>query len=530
MVKKIANFFWEETNFVLLLTFLITFFGLLSLFNDQWVNRPVTAVYSFAHNYMPDYYQYLSWMKDGSDGKFLITSRLSPDNFPRKPVYLFYPAIGFLVSRLGFNLYVGYTLVRIFFSLLKIFTIYWLISKIFKQATTRKLAFLIANFLPAFYSFRPLERLYSRIASVDILQRAFFIPHNLATTTFIIAGVILFCHWLEREKNAPFNWQFLLIPGILFTMAAITNPAMLAFYYLFLGLGCLITFLQKPSNKLIFGATVIFLAGMPLVIYYQLLFKSTLPFSWMYQQQKSVTLDISFKDYFFSCGPAAILAIFSLKSFLQRKNLLTNFLLSWTIIPFIMAPFLGTLIPISQERLFELSHFIPLSILAAATIEKIKKPAITKIAFVSIVLFTLPYLYLATKFLVEVYQKPYINIYIEKSLLEAFEWLDKNTPDESVVSSSYYTSNMIPGFTHNKVLLGHDFVTYKSAQRKMEMEMILNPQAEREIIRQILQKNKISYLLLTPEAGPFPLIRLKEIPGMKAVFTNKENTILKTGY
>ena len=536
MIKKITAFFRRETNFVLALIFLISFFGLLSLFYDQWVIRPKSTIYCFAHNYMPDYYQYLSWMKDGSDGKFLITSRLSPDNFPRRPVYLFYPFFGFLVGRLGLNLYLGYTLVRIAFSLLKIFVLYWLIGFVFKKASSRKLAFLIALFLPPFYSLRPFTRLFSRIASVDILHRAFFIPHNLATTGFVLIAVLLLYRWLQinENKNKLTRWRFLIFAAILFILAAIANPAMLSFYYLFLGLGFFITFLQKPSAKLILAGGVALLAGLPLIIYYQLLFKDTLPFSWMYEQQKIVTLDINFKGYFFSLGPAAILFFFSLKDFFKKKDLLANFLIVWAIIPFLLEPLLGRRLPVSQERLFELSHFIPLSILATATLEKtldkFKKPFLSKLVYLLIVMFSVPYLYLSVKSQLEDYNKPYINIYLEKSLIEAFSWLDKNTPDESVVSSGYYTSNMIPAFTHNKVLFGHDFVTYRSGQREQEMKTILNPQTEEKTVREILKRNKISYLLITPETGILPLLRLKQMAGTEIVFANQGNTILKTGY
>ena len=309
---------------------------------------------------------------------------------------------------------------------------------------------------------------------------------------------------------------------------------MLSFYYPFLGLGFFNTFLQKPFSKFILAGGVALLAGLPLIIYYQLLFKDTLPFSWMYEQQKIVTLDIDFKGYFFSLGPAAILFFFSLKDFLKKKDLLANFLIVWAVIPFLLEPLLGRRLPVSQERLFELSHFIPLSILATATLEKMldkfKKPFLSKLVYLLIVMFSVPYLYLSVKSQLEDYNKPYINIYLEKSLIEAFSWLDKNTSDESVVSSGYYTSNMIPAFTHNKVLFGHDFVTYQSQQREQEMKTILNPQTEEKTIREILKKNKISYLLFTPETGSLPLLRLKQMAGMEIVFANQGNTILKTGY
>lgn len=535
MVKKTIRFLSKEVNFVLFSILIVTILGLYASFYHQWVIRPQNTIFTFAHNYMPDYYQYLSWMKDGLDGKILVTSRFSPDNFARKPVYLFYSILGRLTGSLSIPLFLGYTFTRIFLSLLKLFVVYFLIAKVFSQARERKLAFAFALFLPPFYSFFPLKILLSKVASVDPLQRTFFIPHDLLTTILMILGTIFLANWFSSGRQ-----KLLVVSAGLFLASAIANPAMLTLYYLFLGTGVLLSLVNSkiPKNRLILGSALAIILSLPVLGYYQLLFKSTLPFSWMYQQQKVVRLAVSFKDYLLSCGPTIILFPFGVLLFLRKKEFLFNFIISWAILPFLIFPFLGTLLPLSMERLFEMSHFIPLTILSAAGFYQLidrlqsKKTRVLaqKISGVSFLVFAAFYFYLSVKFQVDFFKKPYFNIYLPESVLEAFSWLDQNTPDESVVAAGYYTSNMIPAFSHNKVIFGHDFVTYQSHQRFQENEALFKSQTPVSEIETILKKNQVKYVLLTPETAGLETLNLGKIKTLKVVYQNPQNLVLETDF
>lgn len=537
MLKKLITFFKKETHFVLLLILIITIFGLGSLFYNQFLVIPPGSVYTFAHNYVPDYYQYLSWMKDGADGKILVTSRYSPDTFSRKPVYLFYPIIGWLSEKAGLTMFFGYTLTRIFFSLLKLFVIYYLISRVFSRSPERKLAFFFTLFLPPFYKLFPFRMLRRDIACLDILQRTFFLPHNLAAAVFIIIASICLDIYLSVSTKPFANFKLLILASWLFFAASIINPAMLAIFYLFLGAALLITLIQKPSLTLVIGPAVTFLPGLLSIIYYQYLFQNFLPFSWLYVQQKNVSLMMDLKHYFLNLGPVILFFPFCLKPFLKKNKFLTNFVVAWGILPFVLLPFLGKIIPFSQERFFEISHFIPLGILGAGgfyqlihLIKKEKKRFIwQKIVLTSLVVFALPYLWNSAKFEVEFFGKPYFNLFIPKSLMETFAWMDKNTPDETVVATSYFTGNMLPAFTHNKVIFGHEFVTYKAVERRTDMEAIFDKNTSPSQITKLLEKNKVEYLLVSLEK-PLPLTNLANITNLKLVFDNQENKIFQFDY
>lgn len=505
-----------ETNFILFLVLIIVFLGLLPLFTDLFIHTPPGTVYSFAHNYMLDYYQYLSWMKDGAAGKFLITSRYSAENFSRHPVYLFYPLLGFVCSKLGVSLPLGYTFARIFFSLIKLYALYFLISQALKTSLERKLAFFLALFLPPFYQIFPLKLLFPYISSLDPLMRTFFLPHNLATTIFLLLGSIYF------DRSWVFSSGF-------FVLASLLNPAMTGLFYLFFFAGVFLTLLRQPEKilELAVGCFLLGLLTFPILFYYQRLFGTTLPFSWMFHQQKTVHL-LGAKDYFLASGPLAFLAIFAIGGFFQRKDFLSKLVVTWAILPFFLAPFLGKTIPVSQERIFEISHFIPLSILAGYSLARLAKKIDLKIIFVCLGLFSLPYFFLSLKWQINMFSSPYFNIFIPRSALEAFDWLDKNTPDESVVATSYYTGNMLPAFSHNKVLFGHDFVTYQAQERLKELNFIYEQKSPPEKIKEILHERQVKYLLFTPESPPIETTNLAKI-NLKLIFSNDENQIYQVG-
>lgn len=503
---------------VLALIFLVSILGLLPLFYQQFKITPFNTFFSFAHNYVPDYYQYLSWMKDGADGKFLITSRYSPQDFSppaggqdRHPVYLFWSMLGWLTGRLTANMAYGYTVARIILALAKMLTLYLFMARILKQSNQRRWAFFLALFLPPFYQLKPLSLILPNITSIDPLQRIFFLPHDSA------ALICLLLASLKFPKIRP--------AVILFLMSAVINPAMTLMFLLFWGVGVGITFLQKPSlrKKLFLGGLAIALTSGPIIFYYQKLFQSTLPFSWFFSQQKSVQLT-DFKGFLLLAGPALILAFFSLRDFWRQKSYLANLTLSWAILPFLLFPLIGKQLPLSQERLFEMSFFIPLAILSTQTIIKLSRKINPRLILLILIIFATPYFYLSVKNQAETFDRPFFNVYIPRPTLEAFAWLDKNTPDESVVVSSYYTANMIPAFAHNKVFFGHDFVTYQAKQRLLDLDYIYNPGSDPAKIREIFNLYQVKYLLFTPESLRFDSTNLDKLD-TKLIFSNGENFI-----
>ncbi|MGB9911616.1 MAG: hypothetical protein ACPLKP_03405 [Microgenomates group bacterium] len=521
------NFFYftekKELIGVIFLSFFALFLSLISTFTDIFFHAPPNTVYSFAHNYMPDYYQYLSWMKDGADGKFFITSRYSAVDFVPKPVYLFYPLLGFLSQKMGLPLVFGYTLGRIFWAGVRLLAIYFLITQIIKKPYLRLLTFFLCLFLPPFYQIFSGKLTFQNISNLDPLARNLFIPHDSATLALILFSAIFFNFYLRQKKIL-----FLFSSALLLSIASVFNPAITSLFLLFLaGGGFLYLVKNKKFFPLLLGGIILAIFSLPILFYYQHLFATTLPFSWMFHRQKTVVV-LDFKNHFLALLPFLLVGFWGfLKSFSQ-KDFLTNFLLSWVIISFILAPLLGRILPLSQERLFEISHFLPLAIFGGKTLESLRGIKF-KIALTLLFLFILPYFVFDLKWHIKQFASPYFNIYIPITTLQAFGWLDQNTPPLSVVAAGYYTANMIPAFSHNRVFFGHDFTTYLAEEKLQELNLLFSPSTPEEEIKEILQKNKVDYWFFSPETPTIPSQLIEKL-GFKLIFFNQGNQIYQVKF
>ena len=485
---------------------------------------PKDTYYAFAHNYIPDYYQYISHMKDGSDGKILMTFRSGPDNFARKPVYLFYNVSGFLLSKLGINLFTGYFLLRIFFSFIKFMMIYYLLFQIFpKSAGLRKLSLFFIWFSAPFFLINPLQIWNPTITSIDPLMRTLFLPHDLLTVTFLILASIFFNKWLEKEGKI----RNILSSGLFFLFATITNPAMLLTFSFYFATAIIIYLIKQRNNykKLFTGLIIVGLITLPVYLYYQWLFLTTLPFSLVLDSQKSLDYHIGIKEFIIISGPIFFIAVFAIRKLLTAENLLSKLVITWAIIPLILFQLYGRYLPMSPERILESCFYIPLGILGAITIYNIKKNSLKLVVVILFITISIPYYYLSLTRQLTEYNQPFINIYVPNSTIDAFNWLDKNSKDESVVVSSYFSGNLLMAFSHNKILYGHPASVYQGKKRADETMAIYNINSTPEQIRIILDQENISYILFTPDSLTYEQTNLKSINNIKQVFVNYGNSI-----
>lgn len=485
---------------------------------------PKDTYYAFANNYLPDYYQYISHMKDGADGKIMMIFRSSPDNFVRKPVYLFYTLAGFIISKLGIDLFMGFFLMRIIFCFLKFMVVYYLILCLFpKSPGLRKLSFFFVVFNTPFYSISPFQMIFSSITSIDSLVRTLFIPHDLVASALLILAAIFFDRWLK--ENGSLKDTFL--SGIFFLTATITNPAMLTTFSLLFVFAVIVYFLkQKNSFKKIFiGSLVIGIIVLPVFVYYQFLFSTTLPFSLIFNNQKWINYNIGLREYILICGPILFLSVFAIPDFFSRKDFLSKMIITWGIFPFLLFQIYAKYLPLSHERIFESCFYIPLSILAAYSVCRFKSKVIKALMVVFFIAISVPYFYLSlTKQLTE-YNGPYFNVFIPYSTIEAFNWLDKNSRDESVVTAGYFSGNLLMAFSHNKILFGHDHSAYKAKERWAETATIYSSGSSTQQIKEILDRENVSYILFAPDTFGFGQTNLASIKNLKLVFSNSSNAI-----
>jgi len=512
----------EQVLITLFITVIVSISAIPSFF--YIFRTPPNTYYPMVSNYVPDYYQYISHMKDGADGKILMTFRSSPDNFQRKPVYLFYTLAGFFISKIGVDLFIGFFLIKIIFSFIKFMVIYYLLLKLFpKSSGLRILSFFFILLSTPFYKLQPLQIYYPTITSIDSLIRVLFIPHDLAASALLILAVVFFNHWL----NVKGKIKDIFLSGIFFLLVIVANPAMFTVFGFYFGLAVFLYLLQKNSNykKIFIGLLIIGVITTPVYFYYQLLFRTTLPFSLIFSNQKLINYNIRLKEFILISGPVFFLALFSIKKLFMKKDFLSTLLIVWAFMPLALFQIFGKIFPISHERIFETCFYIPFGILAAVSVYQLQKKYLKIIIIVLLVVFSIPYFYSSLKNQVNEFNGPYMNIYVPTSTVEAFNWLDKHSKDESVVVAGFFSGNLLMAFSHNKIMFGHESSAYRGKERLNETIKIYNINTPSEEIKDIFNRENVSYVLFAPDTVNYDQTNLSKIKNLKLVFSNAGNSV-----
>ncbi len=531
---SLFNFFIKEEFLLVFLSLLLLFLSFLPLVWAQIVKTPPDSVFTLAFNYVPDYYQYISWMKDGVEGKLFITSRYTLENFSRQPVYFFYSIAGLVSGSLKLNLFFSFHLLRLVLGLGKIYVFWLLLLRLFKSSFKRKLALLLGLFLTPFYSFKPLVLLFPFLTSLDPLVRTFFLPHNSFSLFLILLAFLKLEQVLGSKAN--FLKKEVLLLGVLFSLAAIANPALAGLMLLVLSLGWVFYSLsfKRRFDKLFKLLVVVLLFTLPVIGYQLYIFNFFEPFAWAFKQQSQTRFALDFKDLLLIGGPGLVFLALGFKKFFKRKGFLNQIVLAWAVLPLLIFPFMGKLVPLSLERLFELCFYLALGIMGGEVVGefflqlKRKKVKIVGgvLSLFAFLLFTFPYLGLSLKFWFNMYDYPYFNIFIPKTVVQGLLWMDKYTEKEAGVAAPYYTASFLPAFSHNKVLFGHDFATFKAQEKLKQLDVIYKSHSLVEV-RQVLIDNKIEYVVFNQETPRFEQTLLGEVGEFKLVYKNKDLTIYK---
>ncbi|KKR32887.1 MAG: hypothetical protein UU37_C0007G0012 [Candidatus Gottesmanbacteria bacterium GW2011_GWA2_41_12] len=503
------------------------------------------TVFPLIHNFRLDYFYYLHLMKQGLDGNLLVISRFTPENFtPRLGMTLF-PILGKLSVFLGSNLPLTYTLSRIVFGIVLLAVIYKFIRLVYPESKVKRVvSFLFVSFSSTFWFVRNdggkllVENAFGNWTSFDTLHRAIFLPHHLLS---YISMVLVLIFLFGKKRSAPILQGNALSQGIalrenfliaFFTiLSGLTNPGT------FLGLGMIVFFSGFilhanrsgfrlwASLRLLRGRTSFFAAFVLTVFYLNWLQNTNFPWTAVRDEERKWVFAVTFPDYLGGIGPLFFPAVAGIFFWVRQKiSTIKVVTLIWFIVPFIGLFILPGLLPVSNQRLFEWGHYIPIAILAAEGIfEVTRRIGGKKLLFsllISLFLYSGISIYGTLVHDFGVFDPNVYNIYIPKDIFPAFAWLDRNTPENSVVLSQGYMGNLIPAYAHNKVVVGHPTLTYKSAEKDQEVGKFFR-QDNMIFSKNMIDKYNVSYIFFSLDTPP-PNEEFLKTLGTKEVFASEK--------
>lgn len=528
-----------------LIGLIIIFFIGLSLFFWFWQNahRPAQSIY-LGTQYInwQDTSVYYSWINQAKSGAWSFYDLFTSEPHPPFFFDIFWLILGKLAKLFSLSEIVIYQLAKIVLIPLLIVVLYNLVAYFFSNVKTRILAMLFvvlasglggflivahSMFYPIFSSWLPSMDLWA--ADGFIFFTLFHSPHFMLALSLML--LIFLWTLLALEKK---QWRYSIYAGlaalVLFQFHPYDIPTTILVIIVFVLL--LIAKDKKINWFNVKHCLLIFLISSPALLYH----------FWTYQAFWLKQIISAQNDCFtpalgkmvLSYGCPLILGLIGLIYVLKNKTAKDRemFLVVWLIVQ-------GALIyfPTNMQRRFILGLQVVINILAILgliylkNIFKIKKifspnqMVILIIGFLIIFCCSNYFILVMNFFPVNFSFNPRPVYYLPVERLEAMQWLKNNTPSDSVILSSYPTSNSIPAFSLRRVYLGHWDFTADAKQKFALLNYFFQKNDTNNNCRDFLLKNNINYIFYSKDDEDLGSFDLSTQSYLKQVYRNSGITI-----
>lgn len=507
---------------IFLFSIILLIFALISsIFPDLYrlFTTPIGTTFPLIHNHPEDYFYYLSFMHQGYEGNWLITSRMTSENFPPYFVYTFFSLLGQLTRIIHLSLPWIYFLARLILGAALLSICLYIARITFKKNSHFILSVIFIFFGTGFWiiekqsilfnpqlSVLPIKQFLSFWTHLDPIMRTTYLPHHLLSLILALLSLILLVKAISLNdyKKTIIAGLLALTSGFVFysTMINILGGMVIAVGFILL----------KSVNNLNKGKTFL-----PHVIIYTLLsslaliylyFISHTTFPWTTYNNLSTQFMFHFPlwEYILAFGPLFLLTLLGLPIILSSQSIFLFILLGWVIFPLVGLFIITPLFPQYGNMMYlEATSYIPLGLLATygiQTLEKlIRNRKLILIMYILLPLYFLPPIFSSIQ--KESYALPYFmyNRYIPNEVISSFSYLEENTPKESVILSGGFFGNIIPAFTHNRVVYGHGVDTYLPDKKHSEVDTFFSMK-DTKFSEDLIKRYNVSYVYYSLDTDP----------------------------
>lgn len=519
---------------LIILSVLFVIFSFLpSLYEIKVKNvLPANRAFVLEHNYMFDFNFYLSRIREGQEGRFLVVEKYFNEPHNGSLLQIIYLFMGKMGGILGLMPTFIYHMARLILGFIMLFLISQYIQKLF-DFNWSIIAFLLvvtSGSYPALIFVNEIPRFATYMgwwSAIDSLQRITFIPHIIAGQI----GLLLFI-WRFGERNTVGTLFHLICWGVGgFVIGIIFPPTLVILYVIFFLLSFLEIFwggqsfkdfklfkkwfLTKGLARLIFS-----LFSVSSLLYLQLIFRispwSALP---LFDIQHRILLP--YKEYFLALGPMLPLGLLGLFLVLYKKDRKFYPLVSWVGSIFLLFKIFEKIPEQSPLRFTEAAIHIPLGILAAyffynlwLKVGRFSRPLkfigsnfikITLILFIFMGLGVMGSMVLWLTDQVRWKSEATWSVpigaqlaYPLKEFMEGIYFLRDKTDKNSVVFSYVTAGNYIPAYAGNFVYIGHANTPDEDGKEKIAARFFKAEMSVDEA-RNFLHSNHISYIYFGPQ-------------------------------
>ncbi|MBI5620870.1 hypothetical protein HY949_03765 [Candidatus Gottesmanbacteria bacterium] len=388
---------------------------------------PPGYVFPLIHNFVEDYYQYLDIMRQGFDGWWTATSRLTPEVYPRMPVSVFLLALGHVAAWFHLSLPVVYTLARVAGGITLMILVYQLIRLTFQSSHQRFIAFCIVLFSTYFWGWGSQGPVVASLThawtELDPIFRWSFVPHHLWSKVGMLGAFIFLLarrhrNFFDPQLASPvrsyrFNVAavcsvsdvpraelgkrsskilFRLAPFIVHALVFVilvmfmgfTNPVVYVTFIptIFLYVVLTAQIKSKLSFEMVLVVLAVLAAGV-VILYHRYLQTNIFPWTSYLLWEQTLAYKVNPVDYAVSLGPTLVLFILAIPS-LWRLGKVGRLFIAWAASSWIMLYIVGRFVPVTPERFLGGYQFIPLGIGTAVWIFSLKRRGLFRLGDVTV--------------------------------------------------------------------------------------------------------------------------------------------------
>ncbi len=517
-----------------ILILLSIFFVFLSFFPtlyeiQQAKNLPKERAFELVHNYIFDYNFYLSRIKEGQEGKWLVTEKYYNQPHKGSLFQIFYLYLGKMGGFLNLSPPIIYHGARVILGVILLLVIGKLAVELFPRgwSLVAYLFIVTAGSWPIVVKLGNGFRFsthWGGWSAIDSLQRITFIPHVLLGQIFLVFFV-----WKFSDKALKLSK--LLIWGLVGFIVGIIFPPILIVIYMWMAVMTMIDIILYKSIKSSLTKIVFFVMTLPALLYLQVMFK-ILPWSALAQfdiQHRSI---LPYTEYALALGPMLPMAIAGIIIALVKKDKKFFPFISWILSLGLLFVIFEHVPQQSPTRFTQMLITVPLGILATYFFYYLWQKPYKLMPqhknvwfwFIRSVVVTVILLGLGVMFSMVGWKTDEVRgkqastwlypvgvqlVYPLIDFMDGINYLKNNTKTTDVVLAYEAAGNYIPAYAGNFVYLGHANTPDEDNKLKIAARFFKGEMTSDEA-KNFLTRENIKYIYFGPQE--------REVGGIKELF------------
>jgi len=487
--------------------------------------KPLT-LNSYAIGNIEDYHQYMYILKRGAQGKLLYHNAYSEESIPDVFIQPFYHVAGWVFGALHISIYDTYFMLHLLGFIFLFFAIYMLIQRTIVSEIGRVSALLLYISATGFWKISSLSpisltRMYLPDFNFDLFIKYHVMqPHHDVAIALFILAILSLSHQAYSIKQG-------IVGGVSAALLGLIHPYIQLFLFFVLIVDHIvrILLLRQSYIQYIKHYSIPILIALPTSILTYYIFVHVLQFEIGLKGVVTyLQRDQTFYQYMVSVGPLLFISGLSLV-YVQKilNNGLVRLTFIWAYLPFILFFLPDYHIPINTWRLFQTYQHIPLAILGAYSFVRVSKK-IPKFGLILPILAVAALCYGLPMYAYGFYEstRPVTRLIwtvdIPLVLIKVCTFLNTTSKPDSIVLAGPQMSNLLPEFSHNRVIIGHNGDNRNFITKYIEIVSFLKGQVPIDAVKPFLERYHVSYIVFGIDAPIFKNTPYATLPFLKEVF------------